>query len=228
VGTRAFFIVSVLLGAGGLVSTFSRGGFLAAGVAVAGLVVLLAARGLIGRRAARLVFVGCALGAIVAAPVLARYLGSRPDYLTMRWDHLRYGLEALRDHALTGVGINNFNVAFAPYDYAGVFREMAVHDHYLRIGVETGVIGLTLYFSFFFGVARAAFRGSRRADPWLATVSTALLAAFIAVFFYWLDDLFYSVAFNTQLWVLAALPYVIAQLPPADAPATAPPPLPAT
>jgi hypothetical protein len=217
---RAFFVVSFLVGAGGLVSTFSRGGLLAAGVAVAVLVILLAAKGLLARRAARLALAASVFGAALAAPVLARYLGSRPEYLSIRWEHLRYGLEALRDHPLVGVGINNFNVAFAPYDYGGVFREMAVHNHYLRIGVETGVVGMLLYFSFFFGVARLALRASRAADRSLATMATALLAAFIAIFFYWLDDLFYSVAFNTQLWVLAALPYVIAQLPPAGAPAS--------
>lgn len=210
---RAFFIASFLLGAGGLVSTFSRGGFLAAGIAIAALVVLLASRGLVARRAARLTLAAAALGALLSAPVLARYLGSRPDYLTMRWDHLRYGLQALFDHAAAGVGINNFSVAFAPQDYGGVFREMAVHNHYLRIGVETGLVGMLLYFSFFVGVVRAAARETRLPDAFLATMSAALLAAFTAVFFYWLDDLFYAVAFNTQLWVLAALPFVIARLP---------------
>jgi O-antigen ligase len=210
--TRAYYLGSFILGVAGLLCTFSRGGLLAAGVAVAALGVLMTFRGLLARRSARLALTTSLLGALLTAPALASYLGSRPGYFNMHWEHLQYGLQALFDHAALGVGINNFNVAFTSQEYGGVFSAMAVHNHYLRIAVETGVVGLLLYLAFFFGVARMALRGTRLRDDCLATLSSAILVAFIGVFFYWLDDLFYSVVINTQFWVLAALPFVTHQL----------------
>jgi O-antigen ligase len=209
---RLLALAALALGAGGLVCTFSRGGLIAAvfGLAVCG--VLLTARGLVGRTTARAGLAGVLLALAVAAPVLSRYLATRPNYLTMRWEHLRYGWQALVEHPVMGVGINNFNVAFSPYDYGGVFREMAVHNHYLRIGVETGVPGLMLYVAFFGVVILTAARGTRAERRPLAIYSCALVGTFAGVAVYWLNDLFYSVVFNTQLWVLAALPFAVRAL----------------
>jgi hypothetical protein len=210
--SRISYIASFALGLAGLICTFSRGGLLAAVVAMAALGLMLTSRGVVSRRMFRVTVSACFLGALLAAPLLVAYMASRPGYLRMRGEHLLYGLQALLDRPVLGVGINNFNTAFSSQDYGGVFSDMAVHNHYLRVAVETGILGLLLYLAFFLWTARLAYRGTRSEDPFLAPVSAALLAGFIGIFFYWFDDLFYSVVIQTQFWILFTLAAVVYQL----------------
>lgn len=193
------------LGSLAIYLTYSRGGMLAALTSTVVLVGLLARRGYVPARArVTWAMVGLALLA-GATPALYDYFTSRPGYFDVRLDHLRYGAEILSEHALVGVGINNFNVAVSKHDYGGVFSDMAVHNHYLRVGAETGMPGLLLYLAFFVWVSARAYRGMWHADRFISTTAAALLAGLAATMFYWLDDLFYSVVISTELWLVAGL-----------------------
>ena len=113
---------------------------------------------------------------------------------------------------LFGVGMNNFNVSISEDAYGGIFSRMPIHNHYLRLSLETGLVGLALYLAFYFWVARAAYRAVDIEDRFLSATSMALFASLIAIFVYWMDDLFYAVVIRAQLWIVVSTAVLIHQL----------------
>lgn len=203
--TRLLASTALLMGMAAMYLTYSRGGLLSALLALVVFFFLAVGRGLVPRRTGVTAVAVALAGIAVAMPLLYGFFTSRPGYFMLRLEHLAQGTRLLANQRLLGVGINNFNVAVSRFDYQGVFSDMAIHNHYLRIGVETGVLGLALYVSFFVWVGVQAYRGTFHPDPFMASISMALLAGVVGTMFYWLDDLFYSVVIRTQFWLLLGL-----------------------
>jgi len=196
----------------GLVLTYSRGGLLTTFIALVALLVLTAHRGLIGRKTFASIGVLSLVGLSALTPFLYDYFSSRPTFLMTRFDHSSYGLQIMLQHPMLGVGMNNFNIAINPQDYGGVFAAMPLHNHYLRVGIETGLIGLAIYLAFFAWTAGQAYRSIWITDRLLASTAIALFASLIGISAYWMTDLFYDAVVRTQLWVTIALIVVIRQI----------------
>ncbi|HYJ45215.1 MAG TPA: O-antigen ligase family protein [Pyrinomonadaceae bacterium] len=102
------------------------------------------------------------------------------------------GLEMWRGHKLAGVGANNFDVAFpgaraefsarhADSDLIAMDEEMLVervHNEYIQILAELGLVGFTLFLIFCASLVVAAWRALRHAESPLAIGSICSLAAF--------------------------------------------------
>lgn len=205
----AFALVTV-----GFLATQSRGGLLAL---IAATVVAL----MIAPRYRRRIL---GLGAIVCVAV-GVLLATQPGALSRitdvgggssgRGDLWRVALAVFHDHPLSGVGAGNFEAVEAHF----VLRPGAisriqylvdvphlVHNTYLQLLAETGVVGLVLYLVVLAGSLRAAWlavkRFEARGRPELADLARAVLMGMVAM----LVALFFiSDGDDVRLWVLLGM-----------------------
>jgi hypothetical protein len=210
--TRVACGAAFVMGMAALALTFSRGGVITGLAAVAVLPCVLARRGLLKGGTLALFAVAALTVAVLAAPMLLRFFGSRPQFTHTRLDHLTYGLEILRDHLVVGVGMNNFNVNVTGAQFDGTFAGSPIHNHYLRVAIETGLPGALLQFGFFVWVIVQAYRATAAGDPLVAAIGAAVFAGLVGIAMYWSDDIFYDPIVRTQTWVMAALALVLRRL----------------
>jgi hypothetical protein len=209
---RLAYLTIFLAGLAALILTFSRGGIVVIFVGLGSLLILMV-RGHLLKKRTFLVLV-CAglvvLGAV--SPLLYKYFTTRPGYAHTRLDHARAGFKYMLQKPIMGVGINNFQVAIGPLDTEIVFGNQPIHNHYLRIGIETGFVGLALYIPFFLWVVAQGYRCIQSKDRFLSSTAMGLLASIIAIMVYWADDLFYDATITVFTWINIGMILVIKRL----------------
>jgi O-antigen ligase len=201
-----------LLGLGALYLTYSRGGMLMCLLGTGVLVFLHYLSGNINRKAFVSLVVAGLLAVGAAVPYLYSYLTVRPGFFQIRLDHINAGLEFATDNPIAGVGVNNFNLGVREKDTRKIFSTAPIHNHYLRLIVEIGIIGVVLHFVFLIAFMRQAYRSIFERDKFLAAVAMALLAGVISILVYWMDDIFYEVIIRTEFAVLLGLILVVRQV----------------
>jgi O-antigen ligase len=139
-------------------------------------------------------------------------MNSRPGFTQSRFDQIRYGIAVWWENPLAGLGMNNFNLYVSRFAFDGTFGGAPIHNHYLRIAIETGLIGFVLYFGFFAWMVRLAYRLTAASDRFIAASASALCAALIGMAVYFTEDLFYDPIVRMQIWIVMALVAVLAQL----------------
>jgi O-antigen ligase len=206
-------VVAVL--AAGLLATQSRGGVTAALAALAAALVLLPDR----RLAIGVCALAFGLGAVayVAAEpsALERITTASEDRGNGREDLWRVAMRMTADHPVAGVGIANFRVRSGEYVREPgalqfvdliVDRPHEVHNTYLQLLSETGVVGLGLFLAVVAAAMGAAWRAALRFQAAgafaLARLSRAVLVAQVG---FLVAAVFLSAASRPTLWVLFAL-----------------------
>ena len=88
---------------------------------------------------------------------------SAQDYSTAeRLAHWIAGINMFLDHPLTGVGIGNYGVAYAPYHVTIFVNSLDhAHNYYINISAETGIIGLTTFLLLLLAIFVAGWRAYR-------------------------------------------------------------------
>jgi O-antigen ligase len=198
----------------GLIATGSRGGVVAAGVAIVAALVLVR-----GRR----VQIGGLL--VIAAVVIGGWIvTSSPETLDRlksfnggngRVDLWSVALRMSGDNPVVGVGVNNFEDRSVDYVLRPgrlpnasliIDQPHVVHNLYLQQLAETGVIGLGLLLGFFgaglaaTGSAARRFRGI--GDPSMEGLCWAVLVAQIGALS---ASVFLSNGYDLPLWILFSL-----------------------
>jgi putative inorganic carbon (HCO3(-)) transporter len=183
-------VVLLALSLVALLTTFSRGGLLSMAVAAAALLVLGVRRfPQLGRHALRVsLAVGVQLAIIFA--LLSKKLFVRVQFFMetmedeVRIALIRNALEMIKHNPLVGVGLNNFPEAFFTYEVTGVEFEMLfpVHNTWLLITSEQGLIGLAAFLLFMIYVLLDARRAIRETSPLRAATAVGLSAGLIAWF----------------------------------------------
>ncbi|MCW2958355.1 MAG: O-antigen polymerase, partial [Solirubrobacterales bacterium] len=189
--------------------TESRGGAIALGVVVVlGLLLLPGARRWI------VAAVGVGAVALAASPgVLARTTSLDGDG-TGRDDLWRVATQMTLDHPW-GVGLNNFRSESAAYALDPgaiehlsqiVGRPVVVHNTYLQLAAELGVVGLLLFLGVVVAAVAAAWRAATvfaaTGRPGLATLARS---AVVAQASFLVAALFVSFGFSYRMWSLMAL-----------------------
>ncbi|MGI8728731.1 MAG: O-antigen ligase family protein [Solirubrobacteraceae bacterium] len=195
----------------GLAATQSRGGLLAAITATV-VALLVMRRHRLQVTAAIAICVGLIGFWLAISPGAFERISNadgggngRADLWTVAW-------RVFSDHPFQGVGLSGFEQASAAYVLQpGQLTAVAlivddphvVHNSYLQLLAETGVIGLVLYLAVVLAALAASWRAARlfdaRGDPDLATLARSLLVAqasvAVAVFFI-------TGATSTPFWLL--------------------------
>jgi O-antigen ligase len=216
---RAMLALATAIIAVGLAATQSRGGLIA-GI-VCAIVALMIWR---GRRGLILGLIGLAALATVAFFVAnpsawhriaaSNSSGSgRIDIWTVAW-------RVVHDHPFAGVGIAQFPQVSPHYvlqpgvlEYVNLIVEkhIVVHNLYLQLWVETGIVGLLLFLALIATSVTAALRAARtfdlQGDGEMSALSRAAALGLIAML---TGSLFLSNLEAGQLWVLLALGPVLA------------------
>ena len=211
----------------GLFMTGSRGGLVGMTVALVA-AIILAGPARMTILAATLVILGAGIAYYTAfAPQdqVDRLLSARADRGTGREDIWTVALQVVRDKPFKGAGAGNFTVV-APSYAAGdinikrvdlvVDQPKVVHNTYLEILAELGIVGAVLFGLVVIGALASAFLAIRRARvcPWEVQLQVRGFAVgllgILSVYF------FGSREYNKQLWLLLgvalALPLVVDRL----------------
>lgn len=197
----------------GLVATQSRGGLVAAVVAAAAALVL-ARRGRSWVLTGLLWVVGAAIVSYLVDPVAWQRLADfnessgRSELWNVAW-------RIWQDHPVVGVGMHGFidNAAayvreIGPLEYATYIIEkpQVVHNTYLELLAEAGIVGFALYAGVVAACVRCAWRAAERfehlGDLAMATLSRAVIVAVVAML---TAAFFISSETDQRLWVLLAM-----------------------
>ena len=129
---------------------------------VAGLVVALLVLGfgfdLAARRALRLTGQGGQEGLL--GSVVTRITYDPGKAVESRWDLMLIAAEMVRQHPLTGIGLNSFEENMARYDRTGTVNiiQQPVHNIYLLVAAESGIPSLIVFVAIGLWLLRRALR----------------------------------------------------------------------
>jgi O-antigen ligase len=214
----------------GLVESESRGGLLAALLTLAAAVVVYR-----GHRAHALlacaIAISVAATAFAASPAAWQRVSSLDGGGNGRADLWRVAWRMAGDHPLVGVGLNNFRAESSAYvrkpgalQYVDLISERphVVHNVYLQLLAEAGVVGLALFLFVASACIRSAWRAARRFDAAGEHALSALARAVVLAIGAGLAASFFiSNATDKRAWVLLALGpalFSVSEQPVADGP----------
>jgi O-antigen ligase len=217
-GQRALLAIATVILAIGFAATQSRGGLLAASVcALVALVIWRERRALIA-------------GVIgLAGAVTATYFLMKPSAWTRilesnqgsgRIDIWTIASRIVHAHPLFGVGFGQFPQVSVHYvlqpgmlEYIGLVVEthIVVHNLYLALWVEGGIVGLLLFIGVIVGSLRCGWRAMKRfdalGDAEMASLARAAILALVGLL---VASFFLSDIESAQLWILLALGPILA------------------
>jgi len=213
-GSQLAFGAAIPLLVVGLVATESRGGMLAAIVAMA-LAVAVAKRGRIWVVALLTAIVAVAAFWFAATPSAFERVTDTANQGNGRGSLWKVAGEISVDHPVIGVGLGNFQVEAPEYvrgngelERVSFIAERAhvVHNVYLQILAETGIVGLGLLLGAIAMSISAATAAARRFER-IGNLPMATLAraSVVAVAAGLTASLFISNGSDLQLWVLLAI-----------------------
>jgi O-antigen ligase len=227
---RTLLALATLTIAVGIAATQSRGGLIAAsGCALVALAIWKGRRGTVAI-VILLVLAGVGVYFLNDPSALQRVQESnhgsgRLDIWTVAW-------RVVQDHPIFGVGLAQFpqvspHYVLAPglLEYANLIIEkhIVVHNLYLQLWAEDGIVGLLLFLALVVASLRRGWRAVRQfealGDRELATAARTVLIALIGML---IASFFLSNLEAGQLWVLLALGPVLARLATQQARAVAP------
>ncbi len=202
---KVFCLVSMVVTLAAITLAASRGGFL--GLLVATAWFVWHSR----HRARNLLLVALCMGLFLAVSPLSpveRIL--HPDHsdtssVQIHLELWQAGLNIVRDHPLTGIGVGQFKSAVGAYSSVKDLSRLA-HNTYLEIAAEMGIPGLILFlavFGFSFRTlteVRLAARQDRA--EWLSPVATAIQAGLLG---FAVAAFFVSAEFLRMFWFMLFL-----------------------
>jgi O-antigen ligase len=213
---RIMFILMMIAGCIGLVLTFSRSGII--GFICSSAVFFLIARWshLITRQVFTLCVAIVALLAVMSTPIVIEFLDFRPEAVSIRWRLIEEATEAFRQRPITGAGLNNSSAAtegsraiVLTTKGSSAYRMTVVHNYYLIVLIEIGVVGFVLLFGFFCQTVVVAFQYIRRADLQLRLLAAGIVSALVGIAVHNMADPFGGHSNLSMLWLHAGLIFAI-------------------
>jgi putative inorganic carbon (HCO3(-)) transporter len=209
-GRSLKWLAIAVLGLGGvaLIFTFSRGGWMAATLAVA-LICLFGyrRRGFSLRTPIALILILGTLCLPFQNVISARLLEDDKGSAESRIPLMKLALRIFEDNPVLGVGANNFTVVMDRY-LTSDFREgwlFAVHNKYLLVLAETGIVGLLAFLAFLLDALRKGWQCWVHRDPLLSSLALGFTAAIAAHMLHMTVDVFRGRPTQQLLWLVAGL-----------------------
>jgi O-antigen ligase len=211
---KFFAVVGFLVGSVALISTGGRaawGGFL---VALLFFFMIIWRRKLVSRKTLTWIFLCLVLIVGVFSPVIYTRLtaddsGSAASRLMM--NRLAWNLiQASPSHFFLGVGANNYAL-LAPAYYTtdvgnlGYIIDSSVHNTYLLVWAEIGLVGLLVFLWFITTPLLLAWKYINSHDHYLTLIALGLACSLIAIYIQMLADPFIARPKMIIIWLLIAL-----------------------
>lgn len=211
--------LALLVGFPALFITGSRGGWVCTGVSFLVALSLTFKHAEMRRRNLflRAALLGLALLGTIAfsGPIVQRLTSSDPGAVSARWEYVDDALRMIQARPIVGHGMNAYTLEVGPYTKWGSQEKLekmqgkwiaCVHNVYLLIFVEQGIIGLSIYLAMMLSLFLLAIRNLGVKDDVLYAINIAGLAALVAISI----DGIVSMAFrlnNSQrvVWIVAGL-----------------------
>jgi len=203
-------VAVLMLGQIAVILTLSRGGWLAL---LVGISILCAAvcrhRGLSLNALIGIFVVLLLLYLPLSDSIGTRLFGNDNGAAESRLPLMRLAFRMIADNPILGVGSNNFPVAMKGY-LSGEFRSQntflfIVHNKYLLIWAETGIVGLAAFLAFLFGALRKGWQCWKAHDQLLSPLALGLAAGMAGEMVHMNVDHFRNRPTQQLLWLIAAL-----------------------
>ena len=205
---RAAALISTLLLVTGVGLTYSRSAVIALAVAMAALAVAM------GVPFRKLLAGGAMLLLLGAAIAPSHYLqrlanvGTADHSFQGRVGSQTVALAMFADHPLLGVGADNYQATYIPVARQLHAEDAAstVHDLYLAIATETGLIGLVAFGAAMFAVLRRSWQRRTKARRTGDQIAVGLAtSSLVALATYLIGCLFHPLAYPRYVWIFAGL-----------------------
>ncbi len=206
--TKVLAAVGFAAGTLALVLTYSRGA-LTAFLFSMGIIFLAstARHGIARKWVIAVVLVVAVVVGLLHTSLATRVLGEDAGAAYSRVPLMNLAFRMIADHPLLGVGANNFVPAMDDY-VTGEFRHeflYTVHNRYLLIWAETGLIGLIAYLWFLFSTLRRGWQCWVMRDELLSPIALGLTAAIGGHMVQMLVDAFRGRPLTQLVWLAAAV-----------------------
>ena len=203
---RWLYVLLFCLSVGALLVSASRAGLLGFAVGCATCMCLIYKRGWISRERFIALIAAGALLAVFASPMLYRFMTVRTETYTHRFSLMMEGLGLIAANPVLGVGLNNATaarlLAFANETQDTLYP---IHNQFILLAAEAGLIGFTLYMAFFVAIAREGVRRSRSESYTVAAFSIAIVSGYAALATQLMGDHFVGNSQHTLVWFYAGL-----------------------
>jgi len=137
---------------------------------------------------------------------VSSYFTTRPESVDARFPLLEKGAIMILTHPLFGVGIANHTAAKRELFTAPAIESVyPVHNHYVIVASETGVLGFVLYFTFFGLIGRKCLQFIRSSDIDTSSVGLGVLSAYGGLGLFLFGDHFAGNSVNSLVWFYAGL-----------------------
>jgi O-antigen ligase len=217
---------AVGLGACALVVSLSRGGVAATALAVVILVLIHRSRTVGLTRAGLAIAVIITVGVVIVLgtpnPIRTRILEHDYGSAVGRVSHVQVAVRMIRDRPFFGHGMNNYVEAARAYDATPEqivsLWNAPVHNQFLFVAAETGLIGLAGMLALLLRVMWSLRTAIRSPDPLLACTGLGLLLGLLAFLVHAQVDYSHWPRFYT-LWIVLGLAVSLRRMAPLTPPA---------
>jgi putative inorganic carbon (HCO3(-)) transporter len=205
--TRLMALVTLPLGMLALVLTFSRGGWIS--FAMGGLVFTLLAlhrKWLRWQHVILLIAASSLLLFFLREPILRRIFGDDGGNAASRIPLMIIALNMIKAHPWLGVGINNFVIVAPDYLTPETFGAWLapVHNKYLLVLSETGIVGLLAFILLCLAIGREAWQCYKSDHSVFSALGAALVAGLCGFATHMMVDRFGTRSALQLLWIMAA------------------------
>jgi putative inorganic carbon (HCO3(-)) transporter len=207
---KTLAVVGLALGSAALVATSSRGGWIATALSMAIVCVALWRRGRLSRVVLWLGALVVAIALIFHDSIAARLTGDDFGSAHARVPLMATAFRIIADNPVLGVGANNYTAALP--DYTSMHQDeflYTVHNQYLLVWAETGLVGLAALLWFLMATIRRGLDAWKLGDPLLAPLALGLTAALVGQMVHMQVDLFNS---RPQLQLLVTVAALLAAM----------------
>lgn len=209
---RQLSAIALLFGGLGLVLTLSRGGWIGTTFSVGICISMALYKGWLSRALFIKLILGFGLLIVACFPLLAeRILGDDNGSAQSRISLMQISALIMSDHPF-GVGANNWAVAGQHYADRTNFREewfYTVHNKYLLVLTEVGIVGLLAFGTFILTTIRSGWRIIGRSDRLLTPIAWGLTAGICGQQIHMMGEIFNSRSQVQMLLLAAALIFAI-------------------
>jgi hypothetical protein len=144
--------------------------------------------------------------------VIERFVGKGTELLLARFDQFPVAWSIWRDHFLFGYGVGNYMEALKLYNVQGVI-ELPVHNAFLWLGAEAGVVGVTAFFSIALTAMVRSWKVARAHRDPTCRVALAVSCGIVAYLIDGLTDpLYREPGIYMMFWVSVALSVALVRI----------------